>query len=37
LNQRSVEENLAVDIERVDRFLQMGHEHHIAGLVVVVV
>ena len=37
LDEGSVEENLAVYIESVDSFLQMGHEHHIAGLVVVIV
>ena len=37
LNKSSVEEDLAVNVEGVDGFLQMGHEHHIAGFVVVVV
>lgn len=37
LNQCSVEEDLAVDIESVDSFLQMRHQHHITSLVVVVV
>lgn len=37
LDKGSVEENLAMNIESVDCLLQMGHEHHIAGLVVVVV
>jgi hypothetical protein len=37
LDEGTVEEDLAVDIEGVDGFLQMRHEHHIACLVVVVV
>jgi hypothetical protein len=37
LDKSSVEENLTVDVEGVDGFLQMGHKHHITGLIVVVV
>jgi hypothetical protein len=37
LDESSVEENLAVNIESVDSLLQMGHEHHITGLIVIVV
>jgi hypothetical protein len=37
LDKGSVKENLAVDVEGIDGFLQMRHKHHITGLVVVVV
>jgi hypothetical protein len=37
LDEGTVEEDLAVDIEGVDSFLQMRHKHHIASFVVVVV
>ena len=37
LDKSSVEENLAVDVEGINGFLQMRHKHHITGLVVVVV
>lgn len=37
LDKRSVEKYLAVDIEGADCLLQMGHQHHIAGLVIIVV
>ena len=37
LNKCPVEQDLAVNIECVDGLLQMGHQHHITGLVVIVV
>ena len=37
LDESSVEQDLAVHVESVDCLLQMGHQHHIACLVVVVV
>lgn len=37
LDKGSVEENLGVDVEVADAFLQVRHEHHVASLVVVVV
>lgn len=37
LNKSPVEQNLAVDVEVADSFLQMRHEHHVASLVVIVV
>ena len=37
LDQRSVEQDLRVDVEVVDGLLQVRHEHHVAGSVILVV
>ena len=34
MDEGTVEENLGVDVEVADSVLQMGHEHHVASLVV---